>query len=68
LNSKENHAKAKHKFENHQQTIKHLFDKKYAGEKDFQVGDLVLKWDKPHENKGKHSKLQQVSVMFLPLH
>jgi hypothetical protein len=29
-------------------------------EKDFQIGDLVLKWDKPHEDKGKHSKFQQL--------
>jgi hypothetical protein len=34
--------------------------KKYVGEKDFQVGNLVLKWDKPHEDKGKHSKFQQL--------
>jgi hypothetical protein len=60
LNLQENHGKAKHKFETHQQTIKHCFDKKSVGEKDFQVGDLVLKWDKPHEDKGKHSKFQQL--------
>jgi hypothetical protein len=53
-------AKAKGKFETHQQTIKCCFDKKYVGEKEFQVGDLVLKWDKPHENKGKHLKFQQL--------
>jgi hypothetical protein len=29
-----------------------------AGEKDFQVGNLVLKWDKLHEDKGKKSKFQ----------
>jgi hypothetical protein len=60
LNLEENRAKEKNKFETHQQTIKHWFDKKYVGEKDFQVGDLVLKWDKPHEDKGKHSKFQQL--------
>ena len=26
--------------------------------KDFQLGDLVLKWDKAHEEKGKHNKFQ----------
>jgi hypothetical protein len=26
----------------------------------FQVVDLVLKWDKPHEDKGKHSKFKQL--------
>jgi hypothetical protein len=60
LNLEENHAKEKTKFEAHQQTIKCWFDKKSVGEKDFQVGDLVLKWDKPHEDKGKHSKFQQL--------
>jgi hypothetical protein len=53
LNLEENHAKARTKFEDHQQTIKHWFDKKSVGEKDFEVGNLVLKWDKPHEDKGK---------------
>jgi len=33
-----------------------LFDKKSVGKKSFDVGDLVLKWDKPHEEKGKHTK------------
>jgi hypothetical protein len=41
-------------------TIKCWFDKKFVGEKYFQVGDLVLKWDKLHEDKGKHSKFQQL--------
>jgi len=28
--------------------------------KDFKIGDLVLKWDKAHEEKGKHSKFQRM--------
>jgi hypothetical protein len=28
--------------------------------KDFQIGDLVLKWDKAHEEKGKHTKFQHL--------
>ena len=28
--------------------------------KDFQIGDLVLKWDKAHEEKGKHTKFQRM--------
>ena len=28
--------------------------------KDFQMGDLVLKWDKTHEEKGKHTKFQRM--------
>jgi hypothetical protein len=60
LNLEEICDKTKSKFEAHQQTVKHWFDKKSAGEKEFQVGDLVLKWDKSHEDKGKHSKFQQL--------
>jgi hypothetical protein len=40
--------------------VKHWFDKKTVGEKEFQGWDLVLKWDKTHKDKGKHSKLQQL--------
>jgi hypothetical protein len=60
LKLEEKHAKAKMKFEAHQETIKNWFDKKNVGEKYFQVGDLVLKWGKTHEDKGKHSKFQQL--------
>ena len=31
---------------NHQQRIKQTFDRK-SGNKDFELGDLVLKWDAP---------------------
>jgi hypothetical protein len=60
LNLEEIHEKTKSKFEAHQQRVKRWFDKNFAGEKEFQVGDLVLKWDKSHEDKGKHSKLRQI--------
>jgi hypothetical protein len=60
LNLEEIRDKTKIKFEAHQQTLKCWFDKKSFGEKEFQIGDLVLKWDKPHEDKGKHSKFQQL--------
>jgi hypothetical protein len=62
LNLEENCAKAKNKFETHQQIIKHWFDNKFVGQKESQVGDLVLKWDKPHEDKWKHSKFQQLWI------
>jgi hypothetical protein len=38
--------------------VKRWFDKHKAKEKKFEVGDLVLKWDKENEPKGKHSKFQ----------
>jgi len=52
--------KCKRKFEIYQQQIKIWFDKnKFIGE-EFQIGDLVLKWDKQHEDKGNHSKFQRL--------
>ena len=50
----------KQKFHIHQQRIKRWFDKHVAGDKQFQVGDLVLKWNKESEDKGKHSKFQNL--------
>lgn len=40
------------------------FDKKSAGENELSVGDLVLKWDKAHKDKGKYTKFQ--SLWFKP--
>jgi hypothetical protein len=39
---------------------KHLLTSVSSGSKQFQVGDLVLKWDKAHEDKGKHTKFQKM--------
>ena len=44
----------------HQQLVKASFDSNLASRKYFQLGDLVLKWDKAHEDKGKHTKFQRV--------
>ena len=37
-----------------------MFDKHVVGDKQFQIGDLVLKWDKASEAKDKHSKFQNL--------
>ena len=50
------------KFAIHQGRIKRWFDKKSAENKVLEVGDLVLKWDKVHEDKGKHSKFQALWI------
>ena len=47
---------AKRKLDQHQQLIKSWFDSNSAFDRNFEVGDLVLKWDKPHEGKGEHTK------------
>eukprot|EP00253_Pinus_taeda_P012670 PITA_12670 len=44
----------------HQQIIKSSFDSASSSSKQLQVGDLVLKWDKAHEDKGKHTKFQKM--------
>jgi hypothetical protein len=43
--------------QDHQQKIKQVFDKKAKRER-FQIGDLVLKWDAPMQDKGKHNKFE----------
>ena len=60
LKLKDERNKEKEKFHIHQQRIKTWFDKHVAGDKHFQVGDLVLKWDKGSEDMGKHSKFQNI--------
>ena len=52
--------KAHQTFSNHQKIIKKCFDNKSVGDKSFEVGDLVLKWDKVHDKKGKHSKFHRL--------
>jgi hypothetical protein len=53
-------AQAKRKLDQHQQLIKSWFDSNSAFDRNFEVGDLVLKWDKPHEGKGEHTKFQNL--------
>ena len=42
-----------------QEKIKKIFDQKTKPE-DFQVGDLVLRWDAVREEKGKHGKFNNL--------
>ena len=58
----EEREKEKSNFISHQQIFKRWFDKHKAKEKDFEIGDLVLKWDKANEPKGKHSKFQNLCL------
>jgi hypothetical protein len=44
-----------------QQRIKQAFDKKVRKE-DFQLGDLVLKWDAPRQDRGKHNKFEALWI------
>ena len=41
--------------------MKNTFDMKVKEEK-FSINDLVLKWDSPQEDKGKHGKFEKMWV------
>jgi hypothetical protein len=45
----------------HQQRIKQAFDRKERKE-DFRLGDLVLKWDAPKQDKGNHGKFEALWI------
>jgi hypothetical protein len=45
----------------HQQKIKQAFDRKVRKE-EFQLGDLVLKWDAPRQDRGKHNKFEALWI------
>ena len=45
----------------HQEKMKNTFDRKVK-EDTFQITDLVLKWDAPHEDKRKHGKFDHLWV------
>ena len=45
-----------------QEIVKRWFDKHKSGNKYFEVGDLVLNWDHPHDEKGKHTKFQHLWI------
>jgi hypothetical protein len=56
----EEREKDKSKFIAHQQIVKIWFDKHKGKEKNFEVGDVVLKWDRENEPKGKHYKFHNL--------
>ena len=45
----------------HQQRVKQAFDRKVR-KKEFEIRDLVLKWDAPRQDKGKHSKFDALWI------
>jgi len=60
LKLEEEREKAKETHFHHQKLVKEYFDTTFSSHKTFEVGDLVLKWDKSHEEKGKHTKFQRL--------
>ena len=62
LKAEESRSRAKERFKHQHEVVKRWFDKHKAGKKEFEVGDLVLKWDHPYDEKGKHMNFQQLWV------
>jgi len=60
LKLEEERDKAKIVHEKHQQLVKSSFDASSTDSKIMSIGDFVLKWDKAHEEKGKHTKFQKM--------
>ena len=58
LKLEEERENAKRHFVKHQQILKSWFDRGSSSNRELQVGNLVLKWDKAHEEKWEHMKFQ----------
>ena len=60
LKLEEERENAKRHFMKHQQIVKSWFNRGSSSNRELQVDDLVLKWDKAHEDKGEHMKFQHL--------
>ena len=60
LKLEEERDRSKQHFTKHQRIVKSWFDQSSSSNQEFQVGDLVLKWDKFHKEKGDHTKFQKL--------
>jgi hypothetical protein len=60
LKLEEVRAQAKKKLDQYHQIVKIWFDSNSSSDKNFNVGDMVLKWDKSHEGKGEHTKFHNM--------
>jgi hypothetical protein len=45
----------------HQQKVKLAFDRKVR-KREFEIGNLVFKWDAPRQDKGKHNKFDTLWI------
>jgi hypothetical protein len=60
LKLEEVRTQAKQKLDQHQHIVKRWIDSSFVLDRNFEVGDIFLKWDKPHEGKGEHTKFQNL--------
>ena len=56
LKLEEDREKSNNKLYQHQQLVKIWFDEQSSFDRDFLVGDLVLRWDKQHKDNKKYTK------------
>ena len=56
LKLEESRSKPRERFKHQQQMVNRWFDKHKHRKREFEVGDLVLNWYHPHDEKGKHTK------------
>ena len=54
LKLEDSRSKSRERFKHQWEIVNRWFDKHKAGKKEFEVGDLVLKCDHPHDENGKH--------------
>jgi hypothetical protein len=60
LKLKEVRTQENQKLDQHQKIVKSWFYTSSSSERNFNLWDLVFKWDKAHENKGEHTKFQNL--------
>ena len=60
LKVEESRSRAKERFKHQHEVVKRWFDKHKVGKNEFEVGDLVLKWDHSHDEKGETHKVSIV--------
>ena len=62
LKLEESGLKSKEIFKHQQEIVKRWFDKHKFGKGSFDIGDLVIKRDHLHDEKGKNTKFQHLWV------
>ena len=62
LKLEEHREKSRNQLYQHQQLAKRWFDEKYSSNRDFLVGDLVLRWDKQNSDNKEYTKFQRLCL------
>ena len=62
LKLEESRSKSIERLKHQQEIVNKWFYKHKVGKKKFEVGDLDLKWDHLHDEKGKHTKFHKLWI------